>query len=83
MPEKLSIIVPAYNEANTIQNILQKIDTVQLINGIEKEIIVVNDCSKDSTEQQVLAFQQANPSVSIVYKKHDINKGKGAALRTG
>ena len=83
MPEKLSIIVPAYNEANTIQNILQKIDAVQLINGIEKEIIVVNDCSKDSTEQQVLAFQQANPSVSIVYKKHDINKGKGAALRTG
>jgi glycosyltransferase involved in cell wall biosynthesis len=83
MSAKLSIIVPAYNEENTIQNILQKIDSVELINAIEKEIIVVNDCSKDKTEQNILAFQQANPHVNIVYKKHDINKGKGAALRTG
>lgn len=83
MPAKLSIIVPAYNESNTIQDILQKIDAVQLIDGIEKEIIVVNDCSKDNTEQQVLEFQKNNPTINIVYKKHEINKGKGAALRTG
>ena len=83
MPAKLSIIVPAYNESNTIQDILQKIDAVQLIDGIEKEIIVVNDCSKDNTEQQVLEFQKNNPAINIVYKKHEINKGKGAALRTG
>ena len=83
MPAKLSIIVPAYNEANTIQHILQKIDEVQLINGIEKEIIVVNDCSNDETEQQVFEFQKNNPAINIVYKKHAINKGKGAALRTG
>ena len=83
MPAKLSIIVPAYNESNTIQDILQKIDAVQLIDGIDKEIIVVNDCSKDNTEQQVLEFQKNNPAINIVYKKHEINKGKGAALRTG
>ena len=83
MPAKLSIIVPAYNESNTIQDILQKIDAVQLIDGIEKEIIVVNDCSIDNTEQQVLEFQKNNPAINIVYKKHEINKGKGAALRTG
>ncbi len=83
MPAKLSIIVPAYNESNTIQDILQKIDAVQLIDGIKKEIIVVNDCSKDNTEQQVLEFQKNNPAINIVYKKHEINKGKGAALRTG
>lgn len=83
MPAKLSIIVPAYNESNTIQDILQKIDAVQLIDGIDKEIIVVNDCSKDNTEQQVLEFQKNNPTINIVYKKHEINKGKGAALRTG
>ena len=83
MPAKLSIRVPAYNESNTIQDILQKIDAVQLIDGIDKEIIVVNDCSIDNTEQQVLEFQKNNPTINIVYKKHEINKGKGAALRTG
>ena len=43
----------------------------------------MNDCSKDNTEQQVLEFQKNNPAINIVYKKHEINKGKGAALRTG
>jgi len=83
MSAKLSIVVPAYNEENTIQTILIKIGEVQLIQNIEKEIIVVNDCSKDNTEQKVIDFQQQHPELNIVYKKHDINKGKGAALRTG
>ena len=83
MSAKLSIIVPAYNEENTIQHILNKINEVQLIQNIQKEIIVVNDCSKDNTEQKVLEFQQQHPELSIVYKKHEVNKGKGAALRTG
>jgi len=83
MSTKLSIIVPAYNEENTIQHILKKINEVVLIQQIEKEIIVVNDCSQDQTEQKVMAFQQQNPDVTIVYKKHEVNKGKGAALRTG
>jgi glycosyltransferase involved in cell wall biosynthesis len=83
MSAKLSIIVPAYNEENTIQSILKKIDEVQLIQNLQKEIIVVNDCSKDNTEQKVLAFQQQYPALNIVYKKHEVNKGKGAALRTG
>lgn len=83
MPSKLSIIVPAYNEENTIQHILQKIQNVELISDIEKEIIVVNDCSKDNTEQKVNEFKQENQLLNIVYKKHEVNKGKGAALRTG
>ena len=83
MSAKLSIIVPAYNEENTIQHILNKINEVQLIQNIQKEIIVVNDCSKDNTEQRVIDFQQQHPELSIVYKKHEVNKGKGAALRTG
>ncbi len=83
MSAKLSIIVPAYNEENTIQVILNKISEVQLIQNIEKEIIVINDCSKDNTELKVLAFQLQRPELNIVYKKHDVNKGKGAALRTG
>lgn len=80
---KLSIVVPAYNEENTIQNILSRINEVQLIQNIEKEIIVVNDCSKDNTEQRVIEFKQQFSNIDIVYKKHEVNKGKGAALRTG
>jgi len=83
MSAKLSIIVPAYNEENTIQHILNKINEVKLIQDIQKEIIVVNDCSKDKTEQKVTEFQQQHPELNVVYKKHDVNKGKGAALRTG
>lgn len=44
---------------------------------------MVNDCSKDKTEQKVTEFQQQHPELNVVYKKHDVNKGKGAALRTG
>ncbi|HNM32485.1 MAG TPA: glycosyltransferase family 2 protein [Chitinophagales bacterium] len=83
MSNKLSIVVPAYNEENSIQRILNKITEVQLLHGIQKEIIVVNDCSKDNTEQKVKEFQQLHPEVPLVYKKHEVNKGKGAALRTG
>lgn len=83
MNKKLSIVVPAYNEENSIQHILNKILEVQLIQDIQKEIIVVNDCSKDKTEQKVIEFQQQHPGLNIVYKKHEVNKGKGAALRTG
>ena len=83
MCAKLSIIVPAYNEENTIQNILSRIKSVKLIQDIQKEIIVVNDCSRDNTEQRVMDFQQQNPDTTIVYKRHEINRGKGAALRTG
>ncbi len=83
MSAKLSIVVPAYNEEHTIQHILNKIDEVQLIQNIQKEIIVVNDCSKDNTEQKVKEFQQQHPESTIVYQKHEVNKGKGAALRTG
>lgn len=83
MSNKLSIVVPAYNEENSIQRILNKIIEVQLLHGIQKEIIVVNDCSKDNTEQKVKEFQQLHPEVPLVYKKHEVNKGKGAALRTG
>ena len=46
---KLSIIIPAYNEANTIHLILDKVINVKLLNNIEKEIIIVDDCSKDRT----------------------------------
>jgi glycosyltransferase involved in cell wall biosynthesis len=81
--EKLSIIIPAYNEGNTIHLILNKIKATELIHNIQKEIIIVNDYSKDHTEQAIADYQAANPDLNIQYFKHEINKGKGAALHTG
>ncbi|MBK8659295.1 MAG: glycosyltransferase family 2 protein [Bacteroidetes bacterium] len=83
MNQKLSIIIPAYNEGPTIHRILDKVKAVQLLNAIEKEVVIVNDCSKDNTEEAVLAYASANPELPIMYRKHEVNKGKGAALHTG
>jgi len=80
---KLSIVIPAYNEGRTIHMILDKIKNVTLINNIQKEIIIVNDFSVDNTEEAILAYQGANPELNIQYFKHEVNKGKGAALHTG
>ncbi len=83
MIKKLSIIVPAYNEEATIITIFDKLNEVELVNDIKKEIIVINDASKDATEQKIKDYQAAHPEMDIRYLKHEINKGKGAALRTG
>jgi glycosyltransferase involved in cell wall biosynthesis len=79
----LSIIIPAYNEGPTIHRILDKVRAVELIGGIQKEVLIVNDCSKDDTEASVLAYKAAHPELNIAYYKHEVNAGKGAALHTG
>jgi len=81
--KKLSIIIPAYNEAKTIQLVLDKIKSVVLIDDIKKEMIIVNDCSADETENVILNYINSNKELEIKYFKHEINKGKGAALHTG
>ncbi|WP_336516301.1 glycosyltransferase family 2 protein [Pollutibacter soli] len=81
--EKLSIVIPAYNEARTIHLILDRVLEVQLINGLKKQIILVNDCSKDQTEEVLLEYIKSHPEVEIQYYKHEVNQGKGAAIHTG
>ncbi|NBB31675.1 glycosyltransferase family 2 protein [Cellulophaga sp. BC115SP] len=81
--QKLSVVIPAYNEEKTIKSVLTKLSTVELIENIQMELLVVNDCSKDNTEKEVDSFIKENPSVDIKYFKHEVNKGKGAALHTG
>jgi len=81
--QKLSIIIPAYNEARTIHLILDKVKTVELLNNISKELIIVNDCSTDDTEQAIESYILENPDMPIQYFKHDHNRGKGAAIHTG
>jgi glycosyltransferase involved in cell wall biosynthesis len=79
----LSIVIPAYNEGKTIHLILDKVKAVKLIGGLQKEVIIVNDCSKDDTEEAIKRYQASNPELHIQYFKHEVNQGKGAALHTG
>ncbi|MEK9175499.1 MAG: glycosyltransferase family 2 protein [Patescibacteria group bacterium] len=74
--QKLSIIIPAYNEKNTIEEIIRRIKAVELI-GIEKEIIVVDDGSKDGTREILKNIS------GIRYIFHEKNLGKGGAVKTG
>jgi glycosyltransferase involved in cell wall biosynthesis len=83
MTQKLSIVIPAYNEGKTIHFILDKIQKVVLPEKIDKEIIIVDDCSKDETIKAIETYIENNPSLDIRLIKHDVNKGKGAALHTG
>jgi glycosyltransferase involved in cell wall biosynthesis len=83
MPSKLSIVIPAYNEGRTIHLILDKIRNVSLPGGIEKELVIVNDSSRDNTEQAILSYQATHPDLNIQYRSHKENRGKGAALHTG
>lgn len=80
---KLSVVIPVYNEEATIASILNKLIKVILIDKIGMEIIIVNDCSKDNTDSEIKRFIDENNALDIKYFRHDINKGKGAALHTG
>ncbi len=80
---RLSIVIPAYNEERTIHLILDKIKAAPLPDGLEKEVILTNDCSRDDTEGAIRRYMAANPDMPIVYQKHEVNRGKGAALHTG
>jgi glycosyltransferase involved in cell wall biosynthesis len=79
----LSIIIPAYNEAKTIHFILDRIRAVRLAGDLQKELIVVDDASTDLTEEVLLQYHNGHPEINLQYFKHEINKGKGAAIHTG
>lgn len=76
---KLSVVIPVYNEENTVCELIDKVRAVDI--GFEKEIIIVDDCSSDATGKvlkELCAKEQ-----DLVFMSHDVNQGKGAALRTG
>jgi glycosyltransferase involved in cell wall biosynthesis len=75
---KVSIVIPCYNEINTIEQIIQKVLEVQL--PIERELVIVDDCSIDGTREYL---QSLNGCEEVKVILHEKNWGKGAALRTG
>jgi glycosyltransferase involved in cell wall biosynthesis len=81
--DSLSIIIPMYNEYLTIENVLENILSVNLIDNIEKEIIVVDDCSTDISKEIVLKFITNHPNFKIKLFSHRFNQGKGSSIRTG
>ena len=73
--KKISILIPVFNEKNTLLDIVKQVESVDFC-GLEQEIILVDDCSTDGTKDLYSQLKH-----KIVY--HEVNKGKGAALRTG
>ena len=73
---KISVVMPVYNEVKTVRELIKRVEEVDL----EKEIIIVDDCSTDGT-RNILKGVERNPGIKVLY--HDKNMGKGAALRTG
>jgi glycosyltransferase involved in cell wall biosynthesis len=77
---RLSIVIPVYNEVGSIAKVIDRVRSVPLPGGLEREIVVVNDASGDGTGD-VLRALEPTPDLRIAH--HEVNQGKGAALRTG
>jgi glycosyltransferase involved in cell wall biosynthesis len=76
---KLSVVIPVYNEAETLEQLLDSVQSVDA--GIEKEIVLVDDFSTDGTRDVLKGLEGKYDNTQMAY--HECNKGKGAALRTG
>ena len=76
---KLSVIIPIYNEERTIEPLVSSVQAVQL--NLDKELVLVDDCSRDGTCAILERMQVGQPALKII--RHEVNQGKGAAVRTG
>lgn len=83
MIQTLSIIIPVYNEQKTIAKLLNKITSLRLINNTKKQIIVIDDCSTDSSKNEIALFIKNHPQENIIFHAHEENQGKGGSIISG
>jgi len=81
--ESVSLIIPAYNEARTIEDVLDKIHKSISSNHISTQLVVVDDASKDETLIRVEDWHKRNPEVQLIAIASQPNRGKGFAIRKG
>ena len=75
---KISIVIPCYNESKTINNVYEKVSNFK---NLEKEIIIIDDCSTDGSRKIIEKIAESDPNVKVIFK--DQNQGKGSALKEG
>lgn len=80
VPNSLSILIPVYNEEATIYELLTRVDEVEI--PLEKQVVVVDDGSRDGTVEEVERFKADHPDLELIVDAHAVNQGKGAAVRT-
>jgi len=80
---KLSVVVPVYNEEATIQELVKLVLTAPVPDGVVRELICVNDCSRDGTAARLDQLRDLHPGCDIRVYHKPVNEGKGAALRDG
>jgi glycosyltransferase involved in cell wall biosynthesis len=80
---KVSIVIPVYNEEATVQDLVRLVVKAPLPKGVTREIIMVNDCSKDGTRAKLDELPALCPECQFVIRHKEVNEGKGAALRDG
>ena len=80
MIQKLTIIIPVFNEGKTIYQLLKKVVDINLVNDIEKEIIAVDDCSLDNSKDEINRFLAEHKN--LIFLENEINLGKGGSIRT-
>ena len=81
MIKSLSIIIPVFNESLTIYKLLDTVNNLVIKNDIRKEIIVINDFSKDNSKKEILRFIKEKKSLSITFIENDFNVGKGGSIK--
>ncbi|HEY4797809.1 MAG TPA: glycosyltransferase family 2 protein [Bacteroidia bacterium] len=81
--QTLSIIIPAFNEEKTLHLILDKVLAVKLIRDIQKEIVLVDDCSSDGTKEKIVQYIASRPEQKFIFFSQPKNSGKGSAIHKG
>ena len=79
MNKKLSIIVPVYNEINTLETVIKKLIKLKLYNNLDKEIIIIDDCSNDGSRELIKSYEKTNNHITCIYKNE--NKGKSESQK--